>query len=318
MGNSAGGRAVIAALLANLGIAASKLVAFAITGSASLAAEAVHSLVDSTNQGLLLRGGRRSRREPDERHAFGHGRERYFYAFVVALVLFIFGSMFAIFEGIEKIRFPHHLVSPGVAIGVLLVAIVLESLSFRTAIREANLSRGVAQGWSSFIRHAKAPELPVVLLEDAAALVGLVLALAAVVLAITTGNPRWDGVGTLAIGLLLGSVAVILVIETKSLLIGESATPADVARIEQALASGPGITRVIHLRTQHIGPDELLVGAKVELDRTFALAEIAAAIDAAEALVRTAVPNVTVMYLEPDLYRPPAPTAPATAPPTGD
>jgi cation diffusion facilitator family transporter len=277
---SGGTKAIVAALGANLGIAVIKFVAFAITGSASMLAEGVHSVVDSGNQGLLLRGGRSARRAATPAHPFGYGRDRYVYGFLVALMLFSAGGLFALYEGVEKIRHPHHLVSPIVAVVVLVVAIGLESFSLRTAVRESALLKGDLT-WFGFIRHAKNPELPVVLLEDVAALIGLVFALAGVGLSSLTDEPVWDGIGTCAIGVLLVSVAVVLVIETKSLLLGEAAAPADLGLIEAGLV-GPGVDRIIHLRTMHLGPDELLVGAKLAMPAGATLAEIAAAIDAAE------------------------------------
>jgi cation diffusion facilitator family transporter len=294
-----GSRAVVAALGANLGIAVIKFVAFVITGSAAMLAEGVHSVVDSGNQGLLLAGARSARRRATPAHPFGYGRDRYVYGFLVALVLFSAGGLFALFEGVQKLRHPHHIESTGVAIGVLLAAIVLESVSLRTAIRESRELKG-EDTWAGFVRHAKVPELPVVLLEDVAALCGLVLALLGVGLTGLTGHPAWDGAGTCAIGVLLLAVAAVLVVETKSLLIGEAAAPAALAAIERELV-GPGIDRVIHVRTMHLGPDELLVGAKVAMPRAATAGEVAAAIDDAEARVRAAVPAARVIYLEPDV-----------------
>jgi cation diffusion facilitator family transporter len=298
-------RAVVAALLANLGIALIKFIAFLLTSSSSMLAESVHSLADSGNQGLLLLGGRQSRRRATAEHPFGFGRDRYVYGFLVALVLFTLGGLFALYEGIHKITDPHHVDSPQIAIGVLVVAVILESLSFRTAIRESRGPKGDAS-WPEFIRRAKVPELPVVLLEDFAALVGLSLALVGVGLSALLDEPVWDGIGTAAIGVLLLTVAVILIIETKSLLLGEAASPEAVSRIEQALVgdSASGITRVIHHRTMHLGPDEVLVAAKVSMSPDSSLAEVATAIDAAEARIRAAEPAARVIYLEPDLYRP--------------
>lgn len=301
MSAGGGSKAVLAALGANLGIAVIKFVAFAITGSTAMLAEGVHSLVDSGNQGLLLHGGRSARRRATPEHPFGFGRDRYVYGFLVALMLFSAGGLFALYEGVEKIRHPHHLDRPLVAVVVLVVAIGLESLSLRTAVRESRGPKG-ADSWIGFIRHAKNPDLPVVLLEDVAALVGLILALLGVSLAELTGDPVWDGVGTCAIGVLLVTVAVILVVETKSLLVGESAGPADLARIRAGLL-GEGVERVIHLRTMHLGPDELLVGAKIAIPSAARAADVARAIDAAEARVRAAVPAARVIYLEPDLDR---------------
>ena len=301
MSAGGGARAVVAALSANLGIAGIKFVAFAITGSSSMLAEGVHSVVDSCNQVLLLIGGRRARRRATPEHPFGYGRDRYVYGFLVALMLFSAGGLFALYEGVEKIRHPHHLDDPLVAVAVLVIAIGLESFSLRTAVHESREHKG-DESWAEFVRRAKSPELPAVLLEDVAALTGLVLALLGVGLSSLTGEPVWDGIGTCAIGVLLVCVAVVLVVETKSLLLGESAAPGHVAAIEAALL-GAGVDRVIHLRTMHLGPDELLVGAKLAMPGASSLREIAAAIDAAEARVRVAVPIARVIYLEPDLDR---------------
>jgi cation diffusion facilitator family transporter len=303
MSATGGSRAVVAALAANLGIAITKFVAFGFTGSSSMLAEAVHSVADTGNQGLLLLGGRRAQQRRDREHPFGYGPERYFYAFVVSLVLFSVGGVFAMFEGITKIAHPHHVDQPAIAFAVLGIAIVLESFSFRTAKRESRHLKG-DQSWASFIRHTKNPELPVVLLEDTAALIGLLFALAGVGLSVLTGNARWDGGGTLAIGVLLVTVAVVLSIETKSLLIGESATPEVEGRIVEALTAGPEVDRVIHMRTLHLAPDELLVAAKIAVAHDDTAAEVARGIDAAERRVRAAVPIAKIIYLEPDLERP--------------
>ncbi|WP_327067196.1 cation diffusion facilitator family transporter [Kitasatospora sp. NBC_01250] len=301
MSTEGGTRALIAALSANLAIAVSKFAAFAFTGSSSMLAEGVHSVADSGNQVLLLIGGKRARREADEEHPFGYGRERYVYGFLVAIVLFSLGGLFALYEGAEKIRHPHELHGWGWAVGVLLFAVAMEGWSFRTAVREASAAKG-ALGWVGYIRRAKAPELPVVLLEDAGALIGLVLALLGVGLTVLTGDGIWDGVGTLAIGLLLGTIAVVLALETKSLLIGESADRHSVERIRDALLEGDTITGVIHLRTLHVGPEELLVAAKIGVRREESAEQIARTIDEAEVRVRAAVPIARAIYLEPDIY----------------
>lgn len=294
-------RAVLAALGANVGIAIAKFLGFLVTGSSSMLAESVHSLADSGNQVLLLVGRKQAAREADSGHPFGYGRDRYFYAFVVALVIFSLGSLFALYEGVHKIQHPAGLESPFVAIGILAVAVGLEGFSLRTAIREARPHR-TGLSWIAFIRHAKSPELPVVLLEDSGALLGLFFALFGVVMAQVTGNGRWDAVGTLAIGVLLAVIAIVLVVETKSLLIGESAGVGAVTAIRAALV-GPGIDRVIHLRTMHLGPDELLVAAKVAMPDAGQVRDVAEAIDAAEERVRDAVPVARIIYVEPDLDR---------------
>jgi cation diffusion facilitator family transporter len=266
-------------------------------------AESVHSVADSGNQVLLLVGRTRAAREETEEHPFGFGTERYFYAFMVAVVLFTVGGAFSCYEGIDRIRHPEKLTSPVVAFAVLGIAILLEGFSLRTAVRESNYSRRGAQ-WRSFIRHAKAPELPAILLEDVAALSGLLLALIGVALATITHDDRWDGAGSAAIGVLLGCVAVVLATEMKSLLIGESASSAAEAAIVAAIETDPGVQRVIHLRTLHLGPETLLVAAKIAVSGDASAASVVAAIDAAEQRIRAAVPIAELIYLEPDIYRP--------------
>lgn len=302
MSASGSTRAIMAALAANAGIAIAKFIGFLITQSSSMLAEAVHSVADTSNQALLLLGQRRAQKEATELHQFGYGRSRYFYSFVVALVLFSVGAIFAIYEGVHKIRHPEPLSSAMVAIVILVVAIGLETYSFRTAMVESRPLKGDGTWWQ-FIRRSRNPELPVVLLEDTGALLGLVFALFGVGLTILTGNPVWDGVGTVMIGVLLGVIAVILMIEMHSLLIGEGATGAELGKIQAALERTPHVERVIHLRTQYLGPEEMLVGAKIALAPSTDLATVAAAIDNAEAAVRAAVPEARVIYIEPDLDR---------------
>ena len=296
-------RAILAAFAANAGIAVAKFVGYFATGAASLLAEAVHSVADSANQGLLLLGGARAGREPTDEHPFGYGRERYFWAFVVAMVLFTLGSLFAIYEGVEKVRHPHALTDPQWAVGILVLGILFEGFSLRTAVREANLVRERA-GWWEFIRRARSPELPVVLLEDLGALLGLTFALAGIGLAVWTGDSRFDAMGSIAIGALLGVIAVVLASEMKSLLIGESARPGDQRKIAEAIVTAAPVRKLIHLRTQHIGPEELLVAAKLELDPHLAGRELADAIDGIEVRIREAVPLSRLIFLEPDVFRP--------------
>jgi cation diffusion facilitator family transporter len=303
MSASGGTKAIIAAFLANLGIAITKFIAWFFSGSSSMLAEGVHSLADSGNQLLLLLGGRKARKKADAEHPFGYGRERYVYAFVVSIILFSVGGVFSLYEGVEKLTHPHPLEVPWLPILVLVVAIGLESFSLCTAVKESNHVRG-SQNWIQFVRHAKQPELPVVLLEDVAALMGLVFALTGVGLTIITGNPMWDGIGTIAIGVLLVLVAVILGIETKSLLVGEGASPSDNQKILAALNGHPQVEAVIHMKTLYLGPDELLVAAKIAVPKATRALEVAAAIDAIEADVRAAVPHARAIYLEPDIYVP--------------
>ena len=302
MATGGGTRAIIAAMLANAGIAVAKFVAYVVTGSASMLAESIHSVADTSNQGLLLLGGKRARKVADNRFQFGYGRERYFWSFVVAMVLFTLGGLFSIYEGVSKLLHPHELTSIGWAIGVLVVAIALESWSFRTAIVESRKVKG-ERGWWDYIRTSRSPELPVVLLEDAGALIGLFLAMIGVGLAAITGNEVWDAVGTLCIGALLIVIAGFLTVEMKSLLIGEAAVDSDIEAIRRAVEASPHVMRVIDLKTQHIGPEELLVAGKLEFTPALTAPELAAAIDATEATIRLAVPLAGRIYLEPDVWR---------------
>jgi cation diffusion facilitator family transporter len=292
-------RAILAALFANLGIAVAKLAGFAITASASMFAEAIHSLADTGNQALLLLGGSRARKEATPTHPFGYGRERYFWSFAVSLVLFSIGGLFALNEGIEKLRHPHEIDSVWVAVAILVIAICLETFSLRTAIREVNHVRGEGVSYWRFIRTSKQPELPVVLLEDAGAELGLFAALGGIAMAELTGDPRWDAAGSVVIGVLLIAIAVVLMIEMKGLLVGEAASGADLAAITGALAAGPGVREIVHLKTQHIGPDEILVAAKVEFDAALSFEELIESIDATEVLVREATPAARLIYIEP-------------------
>ena len=297
-----GMKAVIAALLANLGIAISKFVAFAFTGSSSMLSEAIHSVADSGNQVLLLVGNKRSKKAPDAQHPFGYGRRRYVYGFIVSIVLFLVGGLFSLYEGFHKFQHPEDLSDAWIAFLVLGLAIVLEGFSFRTAVREANRARG-KRSLFRFLRDARQPELPVILLEDLGALVGLFFALFGVSMAVVTGDGRWDGLGAMAVGTLLVVIAVFLAFEMAAMLVGESALPEEDAAIRAALASSPLVDRVIHVRTLHVGPDELLVGAKIAIGKSDTGQDIADGIDDAEARVRAAVPTATYVFIEPDIDR---------------
>ncbi|HEV7955904.1 MAG: cation transporter [Microbacteriaceae bacterium] len=311
MSASGGNRAIIAALLANTGIAITKFIAWLFSGSSSMLAESVHSVADAGNQLLLLRGGKLARRKATPEHPFGFGRERYVYAFVVAIILFSVGGMFSIYEGVNKLQHPHPLNVPWLPVLVLVIAILLESFSLRTAVIESNRVRG-KQTWVQFVRRAKSPELPVVLLEDIAALLGLVFALMGVGLTIITGNSLFDALGTIAIGALLIVVAIILGIETKSLLVGEGAGADDAAKIRDAINADPDVEALIHMKTLYLGPDELLVAAKIAFASKTRLSDVATAINAVEARVRAAVPVARVIYLEPDVFAAPGHGNPPT------
>jgi len=302
MSAEGGKKAIIAAFLANLGIALAKFVGFLLTGASSMLSEAIHSVADTGNQALLLLGRARADKDADDRHPFGYGRERFFWAFVVSVVLFTLGAVFAIYEGIHKIQHPEELRSPGVAITILVIAVLLEGFSFRTAVRESVGLKGRATWWG-FIRGSRVPELPVVLLEDFGALVGLLVALVAIGLTLLTRNGVYDGIGSVVIGSILGVIAVVLCVEMKSLLIGEGASEPDLEQILAAVDAAPDVVRLIHQRTEHIGPDEILLAAKVAFDPDLTVTALAAAIDRVEADIRAAVPSVRLIYIEPDLDR---------------
>ena len=304
--NAESKKAVVAALVANSGLAVAKFVGFAATGAASLLAEAVHSVADTSNQALLLWGGRAAKRDPSPEHPYGYGRERYFWSFIVALVIFILGGGFAIVEGLNKLREPHAIDGVGWAIGILVVGIGLEGASLRSAVRASQPVRGT-RSWWKFIRTTHRAELAVVLLEDLGAVAGLVIALVGIGLAELTGDPRFDSLGSIAIGVLLCAIAVILAIELKSLLIGESVSPEQERVLHEALLDDSAIVRILHVRTQYMGPDQLLIGAKLEFAADLAVEDLAAAIDRTEERVRRAVPATRIIYIEPDLFRNPAP-----------
>ena len=300
MSTEGGKKAIIAALMANIGIAISKFVAFFFTGSSSMLSEAIHSVADSSNQVLLLVGNKRSQKPADEKHPFGYGRRRFVYGFIVAVVLFLIGGLFSLYEGLHKWQDPEPLNDWWIAVLVLVIAIGLETVSFRTALREANKSRG-KRSLANFVKDSRQPELPVILLEDAGALVGLVFALIGVGMAVITGDGRWDAVGAMAVGTLLVVIAIFLAMEMATMLIGESALPEEVAAIRAALESAPLVERVIHLRTVHMGPDELLVAAKIAIRQSETAAGIAAGINEAERALRAAVPTALYVFIEPDL-----------------
>lgn len=301
--NEGSRKAIIAAFFANLGIAISKFVGFLLTGSAGLAAEAVHSFADTGNQGLLMLGAKRAVKARDEEHPFGHERERYFWAFIVALVLFSMGGLFALYEGIHKFRDPHETENMGIAIGILIVAILLESYSLRTAVKETAHVKPANQSYWQFIRTAKQPELPTVLLEDVAAETGLFMALGGVLLAHFTHEPRWDAVGSISIGVLLVVVAFILGVEMKGMLMGETALPETRIALVTALREHHHVQQVIYLHTEHLGPDALLVAAKAIFDPELSAADVSQSIDEAEAKMRAAVPAARFIFIEPDIAR---------------
>ena len=300
-----GTRAIIAAMLANLGIAITKFVAAFFSGSSAMLAEGVHSVADTGNQFLLLIGGKRSRKAADARHPFGYGRERYLYAFIVGIVLFMLGGVFSVFEGVKKFQNPEQLAWWWLPLVVLAVAMVLESVSLRVAMRESKQVKDEGDSWWKFIQRQQAPELPVVLLEDAAALLGLIIAFMGVGLSVLTGNAIFDAVATVLIGVLLIIVAVVLILKVSSLLVGEGANDEDRRSIEQAFENTRGVERIIHMKTLYLGPEQLMVGAKISVAQDRKVREVALIINQVERAVRQAVPQVTVIYVEPDVWRDP-------------
>ena len=298
MAATGGTRTIVTALIANFTISIAKFFGFVITSSSAMLAEAVHSLADTSNQALLLLGKKRSKKSPSAERPFGFGRERFFWAFVVSIVLFSLGSMYAVYEGIEKIRHPHEIESLWWALAILLFAMVMEAYAFQTAVKESRLYKG-NHSWKSFIRRSRIPELPVVLLEDFGALMGLVFAFVCVLIADVTGNAIWDGIGTLSIGILLGLIAIILAIETKSLLIGEGALPEQSMRIENAIISSPEVSSLIDMRTEYLGPETLLVAAKIEFSEKSSSPDISNDVDNIEKRIREVEPLAKIIYLEP-------------------
>jgi cation diffusion facilitator family transporter len=289
--------AVVAAFVSNLLIAVAKFVAFSFTGSSSMLAEGFHSVADTGNQALLLLGRNRSQRAASSRHPFGYAPERYFWAFVVAIILFAFGAVFSFWEGYQKLSDPHPIESPIWAFAVLGIAIAVESVAFTIAVKEANRTR--TGSWWQYIRSTKDAENSVVLLEDAAAQVGLAVAIVGVSLAVTTGDARWDALGSLAIGAILAFVSGLLATEMRSLLIGEAVSPVNRDRIIEAIQAEPALERLMELRTMHLGPDEVMVTARVELAAELTFDDAARTVAAIEERIREAVPIATEIFIEP-------------------
>ena len=288
------------ALAANLAIALAKLVAFLFTGSSAMLAEAAHSLADSCNELVLLRGGARAAQPASADHPFGYGGFRFFNAFLVAMGIFTLGGVFALYEGVHRLLDRRPVEQPTWAIGVLLLSMALEGFSLHTAVTRAQQLRA-GRGWWQFIRTTKTPDLAVVLLEDFGALVGLAFALVGVGVAVLTGDGLWDGIGTLGIGVLLVAIAAVLARETRSLLLGEAAGAPIVRQIESALTAPEQVVRACDLRTMHLSPDQLLVVAVLEFGPALPGPDLVAAIEDAAQRVRDAVRYDCLIYLQPRL-----------------
>lgn len=298
-------RAIFTALAANVGIAISKFIAFLLTGATSLLAESVHSLVDSSNQILLLVGSHQSKRKATRAHPFGYGRAHFLYAFIVSIVLFSMGGMFAIYEGIHKIQEPTVINQVIIAYAVIVLSMIFEGAALRTALREARSFKPKSQSWWTFLQETKSINHIVLALEDSAALIGLTIAGLGVTLSYVTGNPVWDGVSTLLIGALLICVAVVLFREAQSLLIGEAADAATERKIRKTTLEIKDIDRVVDLKTLYTGPQELFIAMKVTVGRNDEAHAISRAIDEVEARLRQEFPIARLIYIEPDIYKSP-------------
>jgi cation diffusion facilitator family transporter len=290
--------ALFTALGANVAVAIAKAAAAAITGSSAMFAESLHSVADSVNEVLLLIGARRARQPADLQHPFGHGRYRYLYAFVVSLAVFWIGGVLSVLEGIDHLLNHEAITDPRWALGVLALSALLDGWSLRTTRLAWRSTKG-ERSWRRLIRDTKAPDLIVVFLEDVGALVGVAIAAAGVTVAAITGNGAWDALASIAIGLLLMAVGRVVNGETQSLLVGESAAPEVVEGIRDAIAGTPGIAGVRELRTIHVGPDDLVVAARISVDAASTATAITRSIEEGERRVRAVVPFRTVVSIEP-------------------
>jgi cation diffusion facilitator family transporter len=296
-------KAIWAALVVNIGICLVKLAAALITGSSAMLAESFHSLADSGNQLLLLIGQRLSMRPPDVQHPFGYGKERFFWAFVVAISMFAVGATFSVYEGVKGFLQPHRITNPTINYIILGLGIFLESIALRIAYKQFSATRKFGI-WRS-LREAKDPALLTVIFEDSAAMVGIVLALLGIFLTQITGNAFYDSAASIVIGLMLAGIAFFLARESKDLLIGESACEADRSKILTAVHSIPEVSECMELLTMHISPEEILVNINVHFVDGLETDQIEQAIDSIERSIKTAVPAVGRIFIEADtLLRP--------------
>lgn len=293
---------IIQSLVANLIIAVAKGVAAVFTRSGAMLAETLHSLADCGNQLLLLLGVRLSRRPPDEKHPLGYGRSLYFWSFMVALLLFTGGGVFSLYEGLHKLGHPEAVENPWLGVAILGFSLVIEGWATISNITEMNRRRGELP-FFQYLRESKDSDLVVVFGENSAAVLGLALALVALGLASVTGDPRWDAIGTLAIGVVLIGVAVFLAIEVKSLLVGEAADPAITRAVEALAVEDPKVTRVLRLITVQQGPGEVLVAMKLGFLSGMTFEEVSATINGFETRLRARCPEVKWSFVEPDVPR---------------
>lgn len=291
--------ALVAAFLANVGIAISKFIAFIVTGSASMLAEAIHSMADSSNQVLLYFGGREAKKSPTKEHPFGFGRAHFLYAFLVSIILFSLGGAFAIYEGIHKIIRPEMIESPVIAYVVLGIAVLLEGFALKTALHEARSFKPESQDWWQFLRRTKSVNHIVLALEDSTALIGLSVAAIGITLTLTTGNPVWDGVASLVIGLLLATVALVLYREIRSLLIGESVSPRIGREMREIILGVEGVDKILDLKTIYTGPTEMLVTMEIEVSKNKTAKSIDSMVHEIEYGIRSTFSAAKLIYIEP-------------------
>lgn len=305
-------KVIYLALAANAGIALAKFVAFFITASASILAEAIHSVADTGNQVLLLWGMKRAAQPPDDLHPFGYKKESYFWSFIVAVMLFSMGGLFALYEGVHKLAElramdlageSRPMTHPEVAIGVLVFSILLEGFAWRGATKEINKLRG-EESMMSFLRKSKSTEIIVIWLEDTGALVGLLLALTGIGLVLLTGNPYWDAYATIAIGVLLVVIAFLVARETKSLLIGEAASAEAQQTIRDLVAETEGVVRLMNMRTMQLGDDEFLAALKIHWEEGLTVDDVAARTNELERRIRATIPRARYVFVEADTYDP--------------
>lgn len=294
-------KSIYYALMANAGIAITKTIAAVITGSGAMLAESIHSFADCGNQGLLFLGLKAAKRKPDAKYPLGYGRATYFWSFVVAIILFSLGGLFSVYEGIHKLTAIEPIESPYIALGVLFFSILLEGFSLWGCLKEINKIRG-NKSIPRWVRESRQSELVVVLGEDVAALLGLAFAFGAVIVTMLTGNPVYDAIGSIGIGVLLLIISVIIAIKIKGLLVGQSASPEQVAAITAHLESAPEINKVLNVITLQLG-QTLMVSVKADMKEKQSVAKLIEDINSCERGLKSAFPDVQWSFFEPDFMK---------------